>query len=60
MKKDQLPFRIGEDYETWEFDLIALNYERILFYDNYLYFGEDKKFLNILPQETELIFPLMF
>ena len=56
MKKDQLPFRIGEDYETWEFDLIVLNYETIPFYDSYLYVGEVKKFLNILPDKTELIF----
>ena len=58
MKKDQLPFRIGEDYETWEFDLIVLNYETIPFYDSYLYVGEVKKFLNILPDKTELIFSL--
>ena len=56
MKKDQLPFGIGEDYETWEFDLIVLNYETIPFYDSYLYVGEVKKFLNILPDKTELIF----
>ena len=56
MKKDQLPFEIGEDYETWEFDLIVLNYETIPFYDSYLYVGEVKKFLNILPDKTELIF----
>ena len=56
MRKDQLPFGIGEDYETWEFDLIVLNYETIPFYDSYLYVGEVKKFLNILPDKTELIF----
>lgn len=56
MKKEILPFQIGEDYENWEFDLVVLNYETIPFYDSYLYVGEVKKFLNILPHKTELIF----
>lgn len=56
MNSDELPFEIGEDYENWEFDLELLNYERIPFYDSYLYIGDVKKFLNFLPQKTELIF----
>lgn len=56
MNSDELPFEIGEDYENWEFDLEVLHYERIPFYDSYLYNGEVKKFLNFSPQKTELIF----
>ena len=56
MKKEILPFQIGEDYENWEFDLVVLNYERIPFYDSYLYVGGVKKFLKIVPHKTELIF----
>ncbi|MBU8883826.1 hypothetical protein KSK37_12085 [Kaistella sp. DKR-2] len=56
MKQIKLPFKIGEGYENREFNLEVLNYERIPFYDSYLYVGEVKKFLNILPQKTELIF----
>lgn len=56
MNSDELPFKIGEGYENWEFNLEVLNYQRIPFYDSYLYVGEVKKFLNILPQKTELIF----
>ena len=54
--KIKLPFKMGEHYENWEFDLEVLNYERIPFYDSYLYKGEVKKFLNFSPQKTELIF----
>lgn len=58
MKNKHLPFQIGEQYEKWEFDLVVLNYETIPFYDSYMYVGDVKKFLNILPQKTELIFSL--
>ena len=54
--KIKLPFKMGEHYENWEFDLEVLHYERIPFYDSYLYKGEVKKFLNFSPQKTELIF----
>lgn len=54
--KIKLPFKMGEHYENWEFDLEVLNYERIPFYDSYLYKGEVKKFFNFSPQKTELIF----
>ena len=56
MKNNFLPFQIGEHYEKWEFDLEVLDYERIPLYDSYLYVGKIKKFLNISPQKTELIF----
>ncbi len=56
MKIYRLPFQIGEHYEKWEFDLEVLDYERIPLYDSYLYVGKIKKFLNISPQKTELIF----
>ena len=56
MKKKLLPIKIGDQYENWEFDLEALEHERIPFYDSYLYIGGIKKILNVLPQKTELIF----
>jgi len=56
MKNKHLPFQIGEQYEKWEFDLEVICKERIPMYDSYLYIGEVKKFLNISPQKTELIF----
>lgn len=56
MNSNVLPFEVGKDYENWEFDLEVLHYERIPFYDSYLYNGEVKKFLNFSPQKTELIF----
>lgn len=56
MKNNFLPFYIGEQYDRWEFELEVVNYERIPFYDRYLYIGDVKKFLNFLPQKTELIF----
>lgn len=56
MKNSISPFELGKDYENWEFDLEVLNYERIPNYDSNLYLGDVKKFLNFLPQKTELIF----
>ena len=58
MKKNNLPFEIGEDYENWEFDLEVICKERVPMYDSYMYIGEIKKYLNYLPQKTELIFHL--
>ena len=56
MNSDELPFEIGEDYEKWEFDLEVIGKERLPMYDSYLYVGKIKKYLNYLPQKTELIF----
>ena len=56
MKQLKIPFKLGMQYDNWEFDLEVLDYERIPLYDSYLYVGKIKKFLNISPQKTELIF----
>ena len=55
MTKDQLPFKIGEDYENWEFDLEICNYDKIKGFDSYIYL-KNFKFLEIIPLQTELIF----
>lgn len=56
MEKFNLPFKIGQDYEIWEFDLEVMDVERIPNYDSYLYLKEVKNFLNIISDKTELIF----
>lgn len=47
MKNIDLPFKLGEHYEKWEFDLEILSVERIKGYDSYTYLREiqifDKK-----------------
>jgi hypothetical protein len=56
MKQLNIPFKLGMQYENWEFDLEVLDLERIPNYDSYLYLGELKKFLNYISDKTELIF----
>ena len=55
MKKDPLPFNIGEDYENWEFDLEICNYYKIKGFDSYIYL-KNFNFLEITPLQTELVF----
>lgn len=55
MKKDKLPFQIGNHYENWEFDLEPTEKERILGFDSYIYFRE-LLFLGVIPRYVELIF----
>ena len=55
MKKDQLPFKIGEDYENWEFDLEVCINDKIKGFDSYIYL-KNFKFLDITPLQTELMF----
>lgn len=55
MRKDQVPFRIGEDYENWEFDLEICNYDKIKGFDSYIYL-KNFNFLEIIPLQTELLF----
>lgn len=55
MKKDQLPFKIGQHYENWEFDLEVCINDKIKEFDSYIYL-KSFKFLNIIPLQTELIF----
>jgi hypothetical protein len=39
MKTDFIPFKIGMEYENWEFDLEPV--ENTLEYDKYIYFKND-------------------
>lgn len=55
MKKDLLPFDIGEDYENWEFDLEVRTFDKIKGFDSYIYLN-NFKFLDVIPLHTELLF----
>lgn len=55
MRKDQLPFRIGEHYENWEFDLEVCINDKIKGFDSYIYL-KNFKFLDVIPIQTELLF----
>lgn len=57
MKNKDLPFKIGENYENWEFDLEILDVERIKGYDGYIYIREIV-FLGAIPRYVELIFSI--
>ena len=58
MKKDKIPFKIGVQYENWEFNLDILP-DRIKGLDSYLNIDESlNKFLNVCSDKTELIFSL--
>ena len=52
-----LPFKIGMQYENWEFDLEIAPKDRIEGYDGFIYLGEITV-LNIKPIQVELIFGL--
>ena len=51
----KLPFKIGEDYENWEFDLEVCINDKIKGFDSYIYL-KNFKFLDITPLQTELMF----
>lgn len=55
MKKDLLPFDIGEDYENWEFDLEVCTFDKIKGSDSYIYLN-NFKFFDVIPLLTELLF----
>lgn len=56
MKKPSIPFKLGMEYENWEFDLEILP-DRLEGYDSYRYIGNNfNNFLNYPTEETELIF----
>jgi hypothetical protein len=55
MKKIELPFNIGCAYEKWEFSLEISELYKFP-YDKYLYVGKVKKFMNLIPERTELVF----
>ena len=55
MRKDKLPFMIGQHYEKWEFDLEVCINDKIKGFDSYIYL-KNFKFLDITPLQTELMF----
>ena len=58
MKQLDIPFRLGMQYDNWEFDLEVIQ-DRIEYYDSYKYVGAElNKFLSKHADETELLFSL--
>lgn len=51
------PFKIGSEYELYEFDLEVLEVERAKGLDSYLYLKE-VEFLDSKAQQVELIFSM--
>lgn len=57
--KPRIPFRIGYQYDNWKSDLISVEdkIKESNLYSSYLWVGNRvKKFLNFIPDRTELIF----
>lgn len=54
---DIFPFKIGSEYELYEFDLEVLEIERAKGLDSYLYLKEIE-FLGSKAQQVELIFSM--
>lgn len=58
MKQQKIPFKLGMEYENWEFEL-DLCTNRFEYFDSYKYVGTGlNKFLNKYTDETELLFNL--
>lgn len=58
MKQLDIPFKLGMQYDNWEFEL-EVTQDRLQGFDSYIYIGEQfNKFLNISTDETELLFSL--
>lgn len=57
MNDKNLPFKIGEQYENWEFDLDCCSQDRIKGLDSYIYI-RDLIFLGVKVNYVELIFSL--
>lgn len=58
MNQFKIPFKIGMEYENWEFELEILP-DRLKGYDSYIYIGKKfNEFLNFSSDRTELIFNL--
>lgn len=56
MKQLNLPFKIDEQFENWEFDLGFMP-QRIVGYDSFKYIGkEEKEYFGIAIEDAELIF----
>lgn len=58
MKQLNIPFKLGMQYDNWEFDL-EITKDRVQGFDSYIYVGKMfNKFLNYSKYKTELIFNL--
>ena len=58
MKQLNIPFKLGMQYDNWEFDL-EVTKDRIEGCDSYIYVGKKfNKFLNYSTDKTELLFSL--
>lgn len=58
MRQLNIPFKLGMQYENWEFDL-EVTQDRLQGYDSYIYTGKKfNNFLNYSKFKTELIFNL--
>ena len=58
MKQLNIPFKLGMQYDNWEFDL-EVTKDRVKGFDSYIYTGRKfNKFLNYSKYKTELIFNL--
>lgn len=58
MKQLNIPFKLGMQYDSWEFDL-EVTKDRIEGCDSYIYTGKKfNKFMNYSKYKTELIFNL--
>lgn len=58
MKQLNIPFKLGMQYDNWEFDLEVAK-DRVQGFDSYIYIGKKfNKFLNYSKYKTELIFNL--
>lgn len=56
MEELNIPFKLGMQYDNWEFDLEIVN-DRVVGCDSYIYIGKKfNKFLNYSIDKTELIF----
>lgn len=55
MKQNNLPFKLGEHYERWEFELEILDFDKIKGHESYIYL-KNVFFLNLIPLKVELIF----
>lgn len=58
MKQLNIPFKLGMQYDNWEFDL-EVTKDRVQGFDSYIYTGKKfNKFLNYSTDKTELLFRL--
>jgi hypothetical protein len=56
MNQQNTPFKLGMQYDNWEFEL-EVTQDRLQGYDSYIYIGKQfNKFLNECTDETELLF----